>query len=501
MYKWQNVANGKYVLTAKVVTSTGEVINSEISNVSVKATTPIVAPCHGIGSIQWEYWKGAAGSKINNIPLSRLPDGTTLLTSFSTPLYFGEQYGSRIKGYLCVPTTGDYTFYISTDDDGELWLSTDANPNNKRLIASVSGFTSPNEYYKYPSQTSKTIYLIAGNKYYIEALQKEEFGGDHLAVAWKTPDGIMEAPIPGARLIPFEILQSESITTPQVSSPTTVCQAAGNIIFEYWTNAPGRRVSDIPVARIPDGTKQLRSFSTPLYFGEYYGSRIKGYLCVPKTGDYTFYIATDDDGELWLSPNANMIEKKLIAYVSGWTEQFDYFKYPTQKSKNVYLKAGEKYYIEALQKEELGGDHLSVAWQLPDGTLESPIPGNRLSPYSSNVQSLNLQLRGNSTQTVLSGEPIAKEKLGIIVAELALKTYPNPFVNTLNIECYIPEESNYSLQLYTIQGMLLKTIFTGNLKAGVAKFNLNGSNLPSGVYICKLASGKKIINKQITLIK
>ena len=469
--------------------------------IDITVEVPNSTPCQGVGNIIWEYWTAVSGSKINNIPLSRLPDGTNLLTSFSTPLYFSEQYGSRVKGYLCVPTTGNYIFYISTDDDGELWLSTDANPDNKRLIASVSGFTSPNEYYKYPSQTSKTINLIAGNKYYIEALQKEEFGGDHLSVAWKTPDGIMEAPIPGARLIPFETVQSESITTVQVSSPTPVCQAAGNIIFEYWTNAPGKRVSDIPVARIPDGTKQLRSFSTPLYFGEYYGSRIKGYLCVPKTGDYTFYIATDDDGELWLSTDANPENKQRIAYVAGWTSPGQYNKFATQKSKVISLIAGEKYYIEALQKEELGGDHLSVAWQLPDGTLESPIPGNRLSPYSSNVQSLNLQLRGNPTQTVLSGELIAKEKPGIIVAELALKTYPNPFVNTLNIECYIPEESNYSLQLYTIQGMLLNTIFTGKLKAGVAKFNLNGSNLPSGVYICKLASGKKIINKLITLIK
>lgn len=219
---------------------------------------------------------------------------------------------------------------------------------------------------------------------------------------------------------------------------------------------------------------------------------------MPKTGNYFFFISTDDDGELWLSTNANPENKQKIAYVAGWTDPGQYNKFATQKSKAIYLKAGEKYYIEAIQKEGTGGDHLSVAWQLEDEAIETPIPGSRLLPY---VETRKLSRSAAPPTSTSTKSGFKDTKSLYTITNLDLKTYPNPFVNTLNIECYIPEESNYSLQLYTIQGVLLKTIFTGNLKAGVSKFNLNGSNLPSGVYICKLASGKKIINKQITLIK
>jgi hypothetical protein len=42
---------------------------------------------------------------------------------------------------------------------------------------------------------------------------------------------------------------------------------------------------------------------------------------------------------------------------------------------------GQQYYIEALHKEGVGTDHMAVGWQLPNGTLERPIPGMRLIPY------------------------------------------------------------------------------------------------------------------------
>lgn len=42
---------------------------------------------------------------------------------------------------------------------------------------------------------------------------------------------------------------------------------------------------------------------------------------------------------------------------------------------------GSRYYIEALHKEASGGDHLAVGWQLPNGTMERPIPGNRLAKF------------------------------------------------------------------------------------------------------------------------
>jgi len=80
-----------------------------------------------------------------------------------------------------------YFFRIASDDNSELWLSTDDNPANAQLIAEVPGWTPPDEYGWYPSQRSGPIVLDPSKKYYIEALHKEGWGGDHLTVQWSGP--------------------------------------------------------------------------------------------------------------------------------------------------------------------------------------------------------------------------------------------------------------------------------------------------------------------------
>ena len=38
-----------------------------------------------------------------------------------------------------------------------------------------------------PSQRSESVWLNAGQNYYIEAIQEQAVGGDNLAVAWQGP--------------------------------------------------------------------------------------------------------------------------------------------------------------------------------------------------------------------------------------------------------------------------------------------------------------------------
>jgi hypothetical protein len=54
--------------------------------------------------------------------------------------------GARIAGYFYPPTTGDYTFFISSDDNGSLYLSTDDSPANKKLIAVEGAWSNPRSY-------------------------------------------------------------------------------------------------------------------------------------------------------------------------------------------------------------------------------------------------------------------------------------------------------------------------------------------------------------------
>lgn len=99
------------------------------------------------------------------------------------------------------------------------------------------------------------------------------------------------------------------------------------------------------------------------------------------TGVYQFAIAGDNDCELWLSTTNSAANKVLIANVAGWTPAGNWTYQPSQKSGQITLTAGQRYYVEALHKEDQGDDSLSVAWTVPGGgSTFTVIDGAHLAP-------------------------------------------------------------------------------------------------------------------------
>jgi uncharacterized protein (DUF1800 family) len=109
-----------------------------------------------------------------------------------------------------------------------------------------------------------------------------------------------------------------------------------------------------------------------------FGRRIHGYIVPPTSGTYTFWIASDDSSELWLSSDAAQSNKLLVASVTGYTGATQWTKYPTQQSAPRALIAGRCYYFEAYQVEGSGGDHVSIAWTPPSGGPQVVIPGSAI---------------------------------------------------------------------------------------------------------------------------
>ncbi|MEM1326336.1 MAG: PKD domain-containing protein, partial [Bacteroidota bacterium] len=141
--------------------------------------------------LTYERFTGISGDNIDHLRNdSSFPDSPTFtgtLTTSDAPDALGDNYGSRIRGFIYTHTTGYYRFNVTSDDDSEVWLSTDDQPSNASIIASVDGFTNITEHHKYSSQTSDEYYLVANVPYYLEILHKEGSGGDHLQLYWKTP--------------------------------------------------------------------------------------------------------------------------------------------------------------------------------------------------------------------------------------------------------------------------------------------------------------------------
>ena len=187
-----------------------------------------------IGAIIREVWTGISGTTVANIPVGTAPNLTDTLPSFEAPTNWADNYGTRMRGYITAPVTGSYTFWIASDDNSELWLSVNDNPANKVRIASVPDWTDSRQWDKFSTQKSAAIPLTAGQRYYVEALQKEGGGGDNLAVGWAKPGQSTSAPsevIPGSVLSPFSGAAALTLTTLSPSSA-----AAGGPAFTLTVN-------------------------------------------------------------------------------------------------------------------------------------------------------------------------------------------------------------------------------------------------------------------------
>ncbi len=163
----------------------------------------------------------------NDSSFPDFPTFTEVLTNeFTTPLQYGDYYGQRLRALVVPPVSGTYVFWIAADDTGQLLLSTDESPANKQLIGMVTNTVTYGTYFNHPSQQSPSIYLEAGKRYYIEALQSAGLGYDFLNVGWKLPDGTMELPMPATRLLPFGAAPSTQPVLLRQPSSTTVLENA-----------------------------------------------------------------------------------------------------------------------------------------------------------------------------------------------------------------------------------------------------------------------------------
>jgi hypothetical protein len=186
-----------------------------------------------------------------------------------------------------------------------------------------------------------------------------------------------------ALLVALAALVFSPVERQKETAPVGRPAATGSILCELWLDMAGVAVSNLTsdprFPRQPSGVERLTLFETPSDRAQNYGARVRGYLHPPATGEYIFWIAADDQAELWLSPDDRPAGKVRIARVAAWSGPRDWFRDAGQHSGPIPLEAGRIYYIEALHKQGEANDCLAVAWEGP-GRPQEVIPGKFLSP-------------------------------------------------------------------------------------------------------------------------
>jgi len=264
-----------HVVATGAAGTTGNVVTSDNATLTVGHLDFIA------GYLRYDRFDGpTTPAAIEGADFADPPSYQTLRTSMSNPTTSPDigNFADRTYGYFIPATEGDYTFYIASDDGGDLFLSTDEDPAKKTLIATQARWSNSNEWtvldgndptniankrsdlYLQGAQQAADpvpIHLKAGLKYYIEMTHGEGGGGDASMVTFTAfgapPPANGTASALTGNLIGALVLTGEAINFTQQPLSVTVAAAtkatfsvavSNPIAFYQWQ----RNQVDIPGA-------------------------------------------------------------------------------------------------------------------------------------------------------------------------------------------------------------------------------------------------------------
>ena len=286
----------------------------------------------GIAKIS--IWTGIGGNSVQALlddpryPAS--PDSTAALFGMNSrdalPTDALDSYGATIDAILTPTESGNYRFFIYTDDSSQLFLSTDDKEANLVQIAEETGccnyFTEPDS-----PRTSEPVALTAGKKYFIRLIYKEGGGGDYGQVAWRkegdaTPAGSLR-PIDG------KFLSAEAVASPagfiKSVSPTPKTVQAGNNI--QIVHVDGRTVQtaattslEVDGAKVAAKIEKSGIFLTVSYTADFkpntkHSAKLNYLDIAGKPTSYSWEFSTNPLND----PNAIFIEAEDFDFDGGQT--------------------------------------------------------------------------------------------------------------------------------------------------------------------------------------
>lgn len=84
--------------------------------------------------------------------------------------------------------------------------------------------------------------------------------------------------------------------------------------------------------------------------------------------------------------------------------------------------------------------------------------------------------------------------------EAGLNIYPNPAINTTNVEFELNNNANVQVKVVSLDGKeMSNTVFNGQMEAGVNNVKLNTSSLAKGMYVVKVSNGSKELSSLIVV--
>ena len=214
------------------------------------------------------------------------------------------------------------------------------------------------------------------------------------------------------------------------------------------------------------------------------------------------WIFTDDnDANTYVFPENTIIQEESylvivkdiddfsasFSEISNYVGEFDFGLSSSSDAIRIFnsemVIQDEVYYTSSFPWPDLGnGDGYTLE-------LISPSLDNSLPESWTNFNEYGSPNEVNSPTTSINN-----------IEQIKAVLWPNPVENSLNITLNIDYSTTYSIDLFDLKGVNLKTIFNGNLGLGDININYQTGNLSAGIYLIKISSSDGIY-KIIKFIK
>jgi spore coat protein A len=101
-----------------------------------------------------------------------------------------------------------------------------------------------------------------------------------------------------------------------------------------------------------------------------------------------------------------------------------------------------------------------------------------------------------SDEFITKAQKISIQETGI---KNNLRVYPNPFAINTIIRFEVAVQSRISIKVYTIEGREVNNVFEGEKMPGIYNLSFNGSQLPAGIYMCRMLVNNQALQSKFII--
>lgn len=261
-----------------------------------------------------------------------------------------------------------------------------------------------------------------------------------------------------------------------------ILNVGSGVTRELWTSGvTGSGLANVPFSAAPNSTDNaLLTLEDNTGYASNTGERLRGYFTAPVTGNYYFWLAANNVAELWISDDAEGINKVRRAWVNApgeGSQVWNDANQPNQRSPWIALQAGQSYYYEVLHNTGASGGTGNAA------KTQVAKSGNRA-----------VSTNGTAASNVAVGfvlDPTGQMSVpptgsSAVVPGYVLSKYDYPAIASAQGKLFITNLSPQGTSASSATGSANLRLLPGNTQA-ILHFNYSGLTSPRTAYHIHIA--------------